>query len=142
MRSQTNQELRTLKGKGHEKLSQHKKIRKFKLLTKYNSLFHQQSLQKKEFNYFNKQHSITSVNLKELPKTLQAYYSVNSSMSSFSKKACESVLAGLSSSPGKRESFISSEETVMPDKLRLKNKPGGRCQSFRVLQEDITQENE
>jgi hypothetical protein len=139
MKSQVNQDFRSLKIKGNEKYSQHKKIKKFQILAKYSSLFHQKNLQNKDFIYLNRQNSITSVNLRELPKTLQAYYSVNSSIAGHS---CETILSSLAASAFNRESFISIDELPPHEKFRSKNNLGGKGQSFKVLQSDIAQKNE
>lgn len=76
MRSQHHQELKYSKSKPSEKNSQHKKSKTSQILHKYKSLFHQKRILKKEFNYLNRQNYISSIDLNELPKTLQAYYSV------------------------------------------------------------------
>ena len=111
MRTQNHQEFRSLKIKGADKINHHMKTRKFEILNKYNSLFHQKIAVKKEFNFLNRQNYISSISLKELPKTLQAYYSaLNISRNINSSSSSVTAAQSSTSSSNKNASYNNIED--------------------------------
>ena len=77
MRNQNHQEVVSSKGR---QVGHHKKVQKFEVLLKYKSLFHHKQLQTKDIMMANQKNFTTSINRKDLSKTLLAYYSVNSNL--------------------------------------------------------------
>ena len=127
MQSQNHQELRISQAKGNDKSNHHKKIKNTEILLKYKSFFHQKNITKKEFNYLNRQNYISSLDLKELPKTLQAYYSVfgnskNTSSSSSSLTVTQSPISTSMKSTGNQlEDFSLSDKHNTRSKRSCKN---------------------
>ena len=126
-----------MKIKSIDKTSHHKKIRKFEILNKYNSLFHQKISTKKEFDFLNRQNYISSVSLKELPKTLQAYYSVSDTsrnhISSFS--SINSTQSPPSSSH--QSTFNNIEDYNSSQKLNFNIKGSGKNQQRILNQKNL-----
>ena len=77
MRNQNHQELLPLRGR---QFVHHRNVRKFEVLLKYRSLFHHKQHQENDVLVASQKNFTTSINRKDLSKTLLAYYSVNSNL--------------------------------------------------------------
>ena len=115
------------------------KIKNAEILLKYKSFFHQTNTTKKEFNYLNRQHYISSIDLRELPKTLQAYYSVfdnskNTSSSSSTLAVTQSPISTSTKSTGNNlEDFCLSEKHNTRSKRSWKNESYQKIPASNIL---------
>lgn len=121
MRNPTHQESRAPKGRASEKTSPHIKSRKFEVLNKYNSQFHRRNSVKKDIIPNNRQSQITSVSHKDLPRTLQAYYSVYQHMENDDQGSDEENMTA----SGTKKDLNNIEEPSYNDKNKLKGKNSG-----------------
>lgn len=117
MRNQNHQESRTLKGRANEKTSQHKKTRKYEVLVKYKSLFHNRNSEKKDIP-ISRLNQISSINLRDLPKTLQAYYSVYQN----SKNDNESISEEIMNAQAKKKDLNNIEGPSFNEKIKHKGR--------------------
>ncbi|OMJ92431.1 hypothetical protein SteCoe_4768 [Stentor coeruleus] len=121
MRNPTHQETRVLKGRGNDKTSSHIKSRKFEVLNKYNSQFHRRNSVKNDIIPNNRQSQITSVSHKDLPRTLQAYYSVYQHIENHDQGSDEENMTV----SGTKKDLNNIEEPSYNEKNKLKGKNSG-----------------
>ncbi|OMJ82036.1 hypothetical protein SteCoe_17363 [Stentor coeruleus] len=126
MRNLTYQESRALKGLVSEKTSPHIKSRKFEVLNKYNSQFHRRNSVKNDIIPNNRQSQITSVSHKDLPRTLQAYYSVYQHIENNNQGSDEENMT----TSGKKKDLNNIEEPSYNEKNKLKGKNSGPSTQF------------